>query len=76
VAARQFLYARCYFDAGVRGQVARRFYARHGFRELPAHGGSLMRPLRASARRWMDGLPVRHTFDGVTACALLGASAQ
>jgi putative acetyltransferase len=75
-AAKQFLYVRCYFETGVRGQVARRFYARHGFRELPAHGGGLMRPLRASARRWMDGVPTRPTFDGVTACALLGASVQ
>jgi len=29
-------------------------------------------PLRASARDWFDGLPERHAFDGVTACALLG----
>lgn len=73
-AARQFLYVRCYFETGVRGQVARRFYARHGFRELPAHGHWIMRPLRASAREWLDGVPARPTFDGVTACALLGAA--
>ena len=30
--------------------------------------------LRASAREWFDGLPTRSSFDGVTACALLGAS--
>jgi putative acetyltransferase len=73
-AAKQFLYVRCYFEAGARGQVARRFYARHGFRELAAHArGGLMRPLRASARQWFDGVPARPTFDGVTACALLGA---
>lgn len=74
VAARQFLYARCFLD--VRGQLTRRFYERHGFRELPANGRGLMRPLRATARRWMDGAPSRPTFDGVTACALLGASVQ
>jgi putative acetyltransferase len=72
-AAKQFLYVRCYFETGARGQVARRFYARHGFRELPRQGRTLMRPLRASARQWFDGVPARPTFDGVTACALLGA---
>jgi putative acetyltransferase len=72
-AAKQFLYLRCYFETGARGQVARRFYARHGFRELPPQGRSLMRPLRASARQWVGDLPPRPTFDGVTACALLGA---
>ena len=46
-AAKQFLYARCYFDSRVV-------------------------PLRASAREWFDGLPERRSFDGVTACALLG----
>jgi putative acetyltransferase len=71
-AARQFLYVRCYFEPGVRGQVARRFYARHGFREAP-QGRGLVRPLRASARQWLDDVPARPTFDGVTACALLGA---
>jgi ribosomal protein S18 acetylase RimI-like enzyme len=75
-AARQFLYVRCCFETGVRGQAARRFYARHGFRELPEHGDWIMRPLRASARGWLDGVPVRPSFDGVTACALLGAGAQ
>jgi putative acetyltransferase len=73
-AAKQFLYLRCSFEGGARGQVARRFYARHGFRELAAHDrGGLMRPLRASARQWLDGVPARPAFDGVTACALLGA---
>jgi putative acetyltransferase len=76
-AAKQFLYVRCYFETGPRGQVARRFYARHGFREVAAHDrGGLMRPLRASARQWLDGVPPRPTFDGVTACALLGAGPQ
>jgi len=75
-AAKQFLYVRCCFETRVRGQVARRFYARHGFRELPAHGHWIVRPLRASARRWLDGVPARPTFDGVTACALLGAGPQ
>jgi putative acetyltransferase len=74
-AARQFLYVRCYFETGVRGQVARRFYARHGFRELPADGRWIMRPLRASARGLSDRAPARPTFDGITACALLGAGA-
>ncbi len=72
-AARQFLYVRCYFETGVRGQVARRFYARHGFRELPAQHRWIMRPLRASARGWLDVVPSKPSFDGVTACALLGA---
>jgi putative acetyltransferase len=71
-AAKQFLYVRCCFETGTLGN-ARRFYARHGFRELPPQGRTLMRPLRASAREWLDGVPVRPTFDGVTACALLGA---
>lgn len=74
-AAKQFLYVRCYLEPGSRGQVARRFYARHGFRELAVHDGRwLMRPLRACARRWSDPGPARAIFDGVTACALLGAS--
>jgi putative acetyltransferase len=77
VAARQFLYARCYFESGARGPLARRFYARHGFRELAADDrGGLVRPLRASARRWVDGVPPRPSFYGVTACALLGANVQ
>lgn len=72
-AAKQFLYVRCCFETGVRGQMARRFYSRHGFRELPAQGRWIMRPLRASARGWLEGVPLRPSFDGVTACALLGA---
>jgi putative acetyltransferase len=76
LAAKQFLYVRCYFEAGARGHMARRFYARHGFREVPANGRGLIRPLRASARRWMDCVPMRPSFDGVTACALLGAIVQ
>ena len=76
-AAKQFLYVRCYFEPGARGQVARRFYARHGFRELAVHDGRwLMRPLRASARHSTEAVPARPTFDGVTACALLGAGPQ
>jgi putative acetyltransferase len=73
-AAKQFLYLRCYFETGARGQVARRLYARHGFREVPSQARTLIRPLRASAREWLDGVPARPTFDGVTACALLGAT--
>jgi putative acetyltransferase len=76
-AAKQFLYVRCYFETGVRGKVARRFYARHGFQELASQDGRwLARPLRASARGWLEGVPPRPTFDGVTACAMLGASVQ
>lgn len=70
-AAKQYLYARCYFETGTQGRVARRFYARHGFRELD-DGRWIVRPLRASARH-LGSAPARPTFDGVTACALLGA---
>jgi predicted N-acetyltransferase YhbS len=45
--------------------------------ESDVHGqlGRRVIALRASARRWQDDVPARPTFDGVTACALLGASA-
>jgi putative acetyltransferase len=59
VAARQFLYVRCYLETIAQMTPALRFYAKHGFRELPAPLGQtghahndrwLLKPLRASAR--------------------------
>jgi putative acetyltransferase len=51
-AARQFLYVRCYLEAGAQAQAAREFYGRHGFRDLQASHNDrwLIRTLRASAR--------------------------
>ena len=59
VAARQFLYVRCYLETITQMQAALAFYGRHGFRDLQAPLGRtghehndrwLVRPLRASAR--------------------------
>lgn len=60
-AARQLLFVRCYLETVKQMQPALEFYGRHGFHELTSRLGDtghehndrwLMRPLRASARRW------------------------
>ena len=63
-AARQFLYVRCYLETVAQMQGALRFYSRHGFINLREPLGStghdhndrwMLRPLRASARHWVNG---------------------
>jgi putative acetyltransferase len=63
-AARQFLYVRCYLETISQMEGALGFYGRNGFRNLDAPRGRtghehndrwLWRPLRASARQWIDG---------------------
>lgn len=58
VAARQFLYVRCYLETITQMQAALEFYGRHGFRDLQTPFGRtghahndrwMMRSLRASA---------------------------
>jgi putative acetyltransferase len=59
VAAKQFLYVRCYLETATDMQEAVEFYGRHGFQDLQAPPGQgvrrggerwMMRALRASAR--------------------------
>jgi hypothetical protein len=64
-------------DALVRHCVAaaKQFLYVRCYLETDARGqfGRRVIALRASARRWLDDEPARSSFDGVTACALLGA---
>ena len=67
-AAKQFLYVRCYVETVTQMHEALEFYGRHGFRDLTSrlgetgHGHNdrwMVRPLRASAREWMQGVSAR-----------------
>jgi putative acetyltransferase len=62
-AARQLLFVRCYLETISQMQPALQFYGRNGFRELQAPLGRaghshndrwLVRPLRATARDWIQ----------------------
>jgi putative acetyltransferase len=64
---------------GVRRRIVMDALTRHclaaakQFLYARCYSESRVYPLRASAREWFDGLPAPASFDGVTACALLGA---
>jgi putative acetyltransferase len=74
-AAKQFLFVRCYLETVSRMQPALKFYARHGFRELPGPLGSSSHPhndrwmvkaLRASARASLESASARASLESAS----------
>jgi putative acetyltransferase len=77
VAAKQFLFVRCYLETVAQMREAIDFYSRHGFRDLQAPLGRtahehndrwMIRALRASARLTLDGASARMPGGLSAAC--------